>query len=364
MRLEGFCQLDNRPFYQTDTIPKGEVGQFHFHFDQLSFFRNNEYFSKITDGYTLFGNHLIPTLQYQVHPKLRLEGGFFLWQDFGGKGFQQISPIFTARFHHRSNQILMGSLDGGLAHQLIEPLYNFENQFLRRLEYGFQWKHQSRFLEMDTWIDWRNMIREYSQSQEVVEGGLRVEIPFYNGVNSRISFLGQATAFHKGGQIDTTRLPLITWFNIATGLRYQIFFEGASFFKSIDLQVFGLNFLDHSPNRQQIFTKGNAFYANASVCTKWFNFMASYWNGHRFTSHQGGKLYRGISSNISHPDYFESNREIIILRVLRDFKLAPNLYISARLEPYFDLRNQLWEFSHGIFFTYRGNLFSHQFQTQ
>lgn len=357
-------QLDNRAFYSDTPVDSLKVKQFSIHLDQTSFFKNNEYFTKITDGYTLFGAHLIPSVHYQVHPKFRLEVGAFFWKNFGESGFHQIEPVFTAHFHNKSNQLLMGTLDGGLAHQLIEPLYDFENQFQRRLENGFQWKHKSSFLTLDTWVDWRNMIYEYSKSQEQIVGGLRSEIPILSREKSVQSLMIQGTAYHKGGQIDTMGLSLTTWFNGAIGVKSFWNFNQSAAIKSIDFQGLYLLFNDHSNTQQLPFTLGKAIYLNLAFQTKWLTVMPSFWLGENFTTFQGGKLYRSVSSNISHPDLIDKNRRLIILRLLRDFEIAPNLYISARLEPYYDLSNKFWEFSHGLFFTYRGNLFTSKNQHQ
>lgn len=353
---QSMAQLDNQAFFQKEGTDSLSVGRWQVFLDQFSFCKNNEYFSTITDGYTLFGTHLIPSIQIQVHPRVRLEAGVFLWKDFGSSGFRDVQPVFSFRYLAGGNELRMGSLNGGLAHNLIEPLYNFENQMLRRLEYGFQWKHKSRFLELETWVDWRNMIQDYSPTQEQVEGGLTASSRIFQGENAEFSLKTQATAFHLGGQIDTTQRPLTTWFNGALGFQWLYDFEKDAFIRRIDFQGYVLGFKDHSQTRQYPFKQGWAHYSNVLVKTYWLDFILSYWQGNDFSSFIGGKIYRGYGSNISHPGYQEKRREILIFRCMRDFELAPNLYITARLEPYFDLRNNLWEYAYGLYFTYRGNL--------
>jgi hypothetical protein len=351
-----FCQLDNRSFYEEinqDTLSKGE---YKVHLDYAGFLKNNEYFTKITDGYTLFGTHITPTIQYQIHPNFKISAGAFLWKNFGENGIHQLEPIFTARFHKGTNQLLMGTLDGGLSHNLIEPLYDFENQWLRRLENGFQWKHKSSNLELDTWVDWRNMITQNSNEQEKIVGGLNVGIQLLEKDKFKITAIFQGTAYHQGGQIDTTRLPLTTWFNGATGISatWDIGKEGA--IHNLNFQGFLVGFKDNSNTLQLPFSSGKAFYLTALAKAKWIDVMVNYWEGNQFTTLQGGKLFRSISSNIKEPGYYEKTRKLILIRMLKDFKIAENLFISARLEPYYDLSNKFWEFSHGLFFTYRGNL--------
>lgn len=352
---QSFSQLDNTPFYENeDTLKKTHHS---IHLDYSGFFKNNEYFTKITDGNTIFGSHLIPTFQYQAHPNFSIKVGAFFWKNFGENGFHQIEPVITARFQKRSNQLLIGTLDGGLSHNLIEPFYDFENQWLRRLENGFQWKHQSIKLKLDAWLDWRNMIFQNSNEQEKIVGGLSVSVPFFNTENFNVDGIFQGTAYHKGGQIDTTKIPLTTWFNGAIGVSSSINIQSGKILKQLNFQGYLLGFKDRSNTLQLPFESGRGFYLNLLVKSKWLDIMTTYWEGNNFTTFQGGKLYRSTSSNIKEPQYFEKTRKIIIFRLLKDFKISQNIFIVARLEPYCDLSHKFWEFSHGLFFTYRGNLY-------
>jgi len=350
------AQLNNEAFYSKYKSEGLEEKQFSIHLDHLNFLKNNEYFNKITDGRTLFGFHLIPRVMYQAHPKLRLEGGAFLWKDYGSKGFQQVEPVFTARFMAGSNQVLMGTLDGGLQHNMIEPLYDFENQLLRRLEYGFQWKHESSKLKIDSWVDWRDMIYPNSNKQEQIVGGLTVEPILYQGKRTSISLSFQGNVYHKGGQIDTTGIPLTTWFNGAAGAKIRTVPGNGILLKYIEFQGFVVGFKDNSNAKKLPFVGSTAAYLNLSARTRWFELMLSYWKSNGFTSFQGGQLYRSVSANIKNLRHFENSRELIFVRILKDWEVMPDFWISARFEPYFDLKNNLFEFSHGLYFNYRGEL--------
>ena len=350
------AQLNNEAFYmglESDSI----VGkQFTFQLEHLNYLKNNEYFTKIADGRTMFGYQVIPKITYTAHPKLRLEAGAFLLKDYGNKGFRQIEPVFTARFMAGTNQVLMGTLDGGLEHNLVEPLYDFENQMLRRLENGFQWKHKSNGLKLDAWVDWRNMIYPNSSDQEEIVGGLNVEPILYHGKRTKLAGSFQGNVYHKGGQIDTSSLPLKTWFNGAAGFKLRTIPGHGIILKYLEIQGYGLGFLDNSNQKDKSNQKGNAWYFNASAKTLWFEIMVSYWKGRNFNSFQGGALYRSFSSNTKNPDYSEKNRELVFIRLMKDWEIMPNIWITARIEPYFDLKNNLMEFSHGLYINYRGEL--------
>jgi len=350
-----FAQLDNKAFCSpaADSL---ENKQFAVHFEHLNYLRNNEYFTKIADGYTLFGLHAIPELHYQVSPEFRLEAGAFVRIDYGNKGVKEIQPTFTARYSKGNHQILMGTLDGGLQHQLIEPLYDFENQLTRRIENGFQYKFNGKKASLDAWVDWRNMIYSNSPVQEEILAGIRFEPVLLETRLLRITLSEQGTVYHKGGQIDISNLPLTTWFHNSLGTKIDINPGSGSFLKKIQVQAFGVNFLDNSNQKKFKYSKSLSSYFNLSAETKWGTVMLSYWQTSAFPSYQGGKLYRTISSNIKNPGYQEETRKLLFIRIMKDWKIGPDLWITARVEPYFDLRNNLWEFSHGLYINYRGQI--------
>ena len=352
----GYAQLNNEAFYGQFNEDSMENKQFSVHVEHLNFLKNNEYFTKIADGKTLFGYQLIPKIYYQAHPKLRLEAGGFFWKDYGNKGFHQIEPIFTARFMAGNNQVLMGTLDGGLQHNMIEPLFDFENQLVRRLENGFQWKHQSKALKVDAWVDWRNMIYPNSSNQEEIVGGINLEPTLYQGKRTQLSLSFQGNVYHKGGQIDTSNLPLTTWFNGAAGLKLKTIPGNGIVLKHIEFQGYAVGFKDNSFKKALPFNNSAALYFNISAKTQWFEIMASSWNSEGNTSFQGGTLYRSISSNVKNEGYNETSRQLLFIRLLKDWEILPNIWITARVEPYFDLKNNFWEFSHGLYINYRGEL--------
>jgi hypothetical protein len=351
-----WAQLDNSAFYPSEGMDSLETRQFSVSLDHLNFLKNNEYFGKIEDGRTFFGFHAIPRLHYQAHPRFRIEGGLFAWKDYGANGFKQLEPVFTARYMAGPNQILMGTLDGGLEHNLIEPLYDFENQLQRRLEYGFQWKHKSKNWKVDAWVDWRNMIYPNSPEQEQIVGGLLLEPTLYEGRRTKIQLSLQGNAYHKGGQIDTLNLPLITWLNGAAGIKIRTIPGHGIILKHLEFQGYTVGFRDQSNVKSFDFSQSASLYLNLKAKTQWVDLMLSYWNGHDFISFQGGSLFRSISSSPKNPDYFVSQRQLLLVRLLKDWEVAPNIWISARLEPFLDLKTNKWEFSHGLYINYRGQL--------
>jgi hypothetical protein len=90
--------------------------------NSFTFFKNNEYFNKIVDGYTLFGSQLNPQLVYYPTEDLRLEAGVFLWKDFGNPLLQQVRPTYRATWTTNRHQFVLGNIRPHLNHGYIEPL--------------------------------------------------------------------------------------------------------------------------------------------------------------------------------------------------------------------------------------------------
>jgi hypothetical protein len=349
------AQFNNNAFFseEKDSL---EIGQAALFVDHLNFTKNNEYFTKITDGYTLFGFQLMPTVKYRFTNEFSLETGAFLRKDYGSKGFEEFEPVLTARYNSGKHSILMGTLEGGLQHGMIEPFYEFENQLISRLENGLQWKFKGSKVKADAWIDWRTMIYDYSPKQEEVFGGIVAsrEILQAKGWNLSLDF--QGTAYHKGGQIDTIPNPLITWFHAAPG--FKLFYKHAEhgFFRGLGLQAFVPAFLDYSFSNKLPFNKNLSPYVNVSADFSAGTLMLSYWESDGFQHYRGGRLYRTVSSSIHQPGRIEKQRRLLIIRWLSDYKLGPDIWLSTRIEPYFDLENKFWEFSHGLYINFRSKV--------
>lgn len=356
----GLAQLPNQVFYeeQSDSLQS----RIALHLDHLNFLKNNEYFTKMADGRTLFGQHILPTIVFRPASNFSMRGGALFWMDYGKEGFHKIFPVFSAQYQQGAHTVCMGTLDGALAHRLIEPIFDFERQFLNRLEYGFQWKFKNSRSDADVWIDWQKMIYPNDANQERILAGYRWDRLIFEKNKSRLDLMLQGNIFHRGGQIDTNSSPLLTTFSPAFGLRFEQKINSDGFFKSIEFQGFVVDYRKLSPG--QVWAGGFRAnpYLNLSCHTEWFRLMLSYWQSRQYDSWQGGLLYRNLSGSTQHAGWEEKERQLLIIRIMKDWLIAPNIYITARLEPYFDLRTNLFEFSHGLYFTYRGNLWNSNLQ--
>lgn len=320
----------------------------------FTFFKNNEYFNKIIEGRTLLGTQINPQLVYYPTKDLRLEAGVFLWKDFGNSVLRQVRPTYRATYTVRRHQFILGNIRPHLNHNYIEPLLNFERLMLNPLEEGLQYRYLGKRLALDVWVNWQRQQYRYSNYQEELAGGFSSSYRL-GGDNSRWQVLLplQFTATHSGGQIDTLDKPLQTLFNGAVGLDARRKLNGPTI-QGLRFSGYVLGFDDYSPTKGQLpFKYGRGLYLNTTLETRYLNVMLSYWRGSRFISPLGGDLYQGLSRTIADPTFIDRDRRLLLVRLLRDFRIGDAVALTVRIEPVYDFNAKLLDFSFGVYLNFR-----------
>ena len=350
-------QLNNGVFYLPATYNAEKKNDIYINITTLGFTKNNEYFDKIADGYTLFGYQIMPELVYFPAENISITAGIFAWKDFGSTKYSRVAPTFTLDIGWKSLRFLFGTLKGNLEHQLIEPLYDFERVMTNRMENGIQAIfNKDRFL-VDFWINWENMLYTGDPDQEELSGGLITKFKLFDHERFDLDIPFQILGMHRGGQIDDSPLPIKTVFNSTIGVSGLLKFPESSFFHGIKMDDYLVVYDDLSFEKLDAYREGYAFYLNLTLKTKLFDLMVSYWNGDKYISNHGGDLYNSRSTTYKHPDYLEPNRELLIFRLLQDIHILDNLYLSARFEPYYNLVTRKFNFSHGLYINYKHTFF-------
>jgi hypothetical protein len=318
------------------------------------FFKDNEYFNKIIDGYTLYGTHLNPQLVYYPAKNLRLEGGIFLWKDFGNPELKAVRPTFRATWTHGKQQLIFGNIRAHLHHNYIEPMFNFERVMLNPLEEGIQTIYRGKRFFLDQWVDWQRQQYRYSNYQEEVAGGLSTSYrTSRDGSRWTTTVPFQFTAIHNGGQIDTLDRPLRTVFNGALGLetRYQL--QGTNV-RAVRLSGYGVGYQDYSFTKGQYpFRNGWGLFLNGTLETRVVDVMVNYWQGTRFLSPLGGDFYQSASRTVSNPEFLDPHRKLLMVRLLRDIRVSNAAAITARVETIYDLNSKALDYSLAMYFNFR-----------
>lgn len=357
------AQLNNETLLYKQPVNTSFANQVRTGVHIFGFSKNNEYFNQIADGYTLFGYHIMPRVVYYPHANMRIEAGALLWKDFGSAGFQEVQPTFTVKVQKEKWAFLFGTLEGNLNHGYIEPLYDLERIMTNRLENGLQFKYNTHRLRFDSWIDWRKMIYVADPNREEVVGGISSAVTLLtkecargDGDSLKIYLPLQFTAYHKGGQIDNSPLPLVTVVNAAAGFEVEREFP-FRVLHSIYTRNYLVGFKDFSNTKLLDFEEGHGIYLNVGADTKYQNIMLSYWQGDGYVGEYGGKLFQSASTTYKNADAVQEDRRLLILRLMSDVELIENLHLTLRLEPVLDLDNPKLEFSNSLYLTFDTEFF-------
>jgi hypothetical protein len=341
-------QVDNSSLFEPFGSPAGKEKSLHLRVVNLNFMRNNEYFTPIVQGQTFFGYQIAPSLVYFPTNRIRVEAGVFVRKDFGTQDYTQIAPIFSFSYRKDSTAITFGNLEGNLQHNLIEPLYAFERTLTNHLENGFQILHRGRQVQLDAWVDWQQATYPQADRQEHIWAGANLAYCLSKPTQkAQTSIILQGTTFHMGGQNINlpTPSPATNSFQMAGGLRYKrpAWHAEAYYVRTIR---------ELYPDTTLTVRTGNGFYAQIGTkIKKKLHVVLSYWEGYGVDNVLGGDLYK------SFPTYpkgvVQMDRRLLLLRLSKTWKLADNIDLTARLEPYYDFVNQRVEQVQMLFISFR-----------
>ncbi|MGN0234664.1 MAG: hypothetical protein ACI4B5_09610 [Bacteroidaceae bacterium] len=303
--------------------------------DNLTFFRDNEYSSTLTKGYSLPGLWIQPRLAYTPHRQIDFEVGLhasifhgankypnYVYHDIGkwkGKQYQRgahVLPWIRARAQFRYVTIVLGDIYGGQNHQLIEPLFNSETNLSQDPEAGFQLLWDRKHLHSDTWLNWQSYIFEEDSHQEAFTVGTSWKIRPGNTNKSWQWYIPvQLVIQHRGGEQDTTSMGVQTIANAASGAGLSWIPHKRKALTQVFAEANAL-FACQQSGSLWPFDNGTAFHATAGLSLwKRLNFRAGYfiapkhfvslYGNHFFStvSVRDGKSYDGMSTAYAHVEY-------------------------------------------------------------
>ncbi|MFA0962647.1 hypothetical protein AB9P05_12670 [Roseivirga sp. BDSF3-8] len=347
------AQQDNSAFYLSAGPDSARQKTLSVQWDLMGYFKNNEYFAPTLDGYTLFGYQAPIALHYQVNDHWSALGGIYLQKDFGIEGFSTIDPLFSIRYKHGPWFAAFGTLDGSLDHRLIEPLYDFERRLLNPLENGMQFRYHDDRLFADVWVDWQQAIVPGDDEQEIITGGLSFSYKIVDMERASLSVPVQLILAHQGGQTNTANTdPVFTLANGAAGLDFRVREKG--FISSWAVQSYAVMYGGNIPDGLFAYSSGAGLYVNAYAESSVVDVMASYWKGSEYISYLGGDRYVSDSRSVVNPLAVEPDRELFILRFMKDVKLVDGIRLSARAEPFWNLNGGGFDINYGLYILYDG----------
>lgn len=317
-----------------------------FHLTDKNFFKNNEYFNKLNEGYTLLGVVLEPSFIYQPGRSTRLEVGASFLKYSGREGFSDVQPLIRFQYQPSSAfQMVMGSLYGGTQHGLIEPLYRWEQEFMNPVENGLQFLFNTAHFKADIWLQWEKFILRNDPFQEELSVGSSMSyklLPQESTFNLTIPF--QSLISHHGGQELAVDLPLQTLANYASGLKASWQMHGK--LKEVDLECWVMGYNDLSPQKLQGYKSGYGVYPKAGVKVGSFLFQTGYFHGGKFLAIKGEPLFQ--SSLIPKTEYLYPQRNLMTSKLAFSKLIQKGISVAAFAETYTDLYLGNTDYNYGV----------------
>ncbi|MBE9511754.1 MAG: hypothetical protein IMY71_12830 [Bacteroidetes bacterium] len=319
-----------------------------------NFVRNNEYFAPFAEGYTLIGYFIQPELKFQPGEKTMFSAGIHFLKYSGLEHFSQYLPAFS--FHYKPGKhftFILGTLQGSLNHQMEDHMLSFEKYYTHNLENGTQFLFNFNNFRSDLWVNWEQFITKGDPFRERLVFGTSSEISFNNSDNSLRALIPlQTLMIHKGGQIDSSPLPVETYLNSATGLDISI---KTSTEKVIGFRTLFSTFNDLTKKEIYPYQKGTAFYFKTYLETNRTDFSLGYWKGNRFITPKGNPLFSSVYKKTGNTG--DPSRDIFTAFIAYHIELDDFVRFILQGESYYDIERSIFDYSFGLHVLFKQEFF-------
>lgn len=351
MMCSGFSALFSQE-YPDASIPS-LVGDDTLHREGLSFSLNTqgfiydaEFFNPVEPGYTLLGFQGQPEILYRPVSSLTLGGGVYFLKYAGMDHFAIVRPVFYLDYAFSPRfSIRMGTLQGGLAHKLPEPLYKYDLSFSDYNEEGIQFKVNTPNLKGDYWLDWRTFIQPGDARQEELAFGTASTVRLWKKESIQIIAPIYSMIYHRGGQIDVSNLPVRTFGNLAAGLK-AIYgsAENTNFKASAELMLY--HYFDDPGFPIFGETSGWALFPRGTLSWKNWFFSAGYWQADHFYSLTGEPQFQTLSE--IYQIRLNNGKKLMKLQAGLHQNLPAGLQLHIFTSGYWDIPENRFDYAVGL----------------
>lgn len=353
----GWSQYPYQLFIDESIPQKLDSGKLSLQIFNNNFFKNNEYFNKFVDGYTLLGFQFHPEIQYAPSSKVLFSAGVYGLKYSGKDNFTNVLPTFFAHYKPTDNfSLTLGTLQGTNAHELPEPLFGFDRYFENHVENGIQMLLNNAFVKADIWLNWESFILKNDPYQEKLTFGISSMSKPFKGFYIPLYII----VTHRGGQINAREGEsfIETLANVASGLNYE-WSTGVKWPKKVQLEYLHLLYNNLSPTKLQPYDYGYAIYPSLKLKSEHIHIFMGYFNGKSFITPRGEPIFRSVSEK--DPSYFISNRSLVIAKAYVFKNIAKRCVLGAGIEGYYDTETGTIDYSFGLHLNWNGEFILKQF---
>jgi len=324
--------------------------------DNLNFFRNNEFFSDLAEGYTLLGFHLTPTLKYSVNDRLIIRGGLHALKYSGRDDFRKISPYFSLQYRLAPKlSMTLGSYSITNNHRLAAPLFSEERRIYAYVENGLNFKYHHPDFFADLWLDWDQFIYRNDPFREKFTAGGSFDWRVTSGKSKvNLSIPLQLLVRHKGGQINTSGLPTTSVFNYASGVKLD-FSISNSFLRTAGIKFLYLAYKELSDKEVNLYKNGSAFYPVAEAKSEHFSLRVGYWHAQKFYAPSGHPMFQNIS--VDDVNRGERKRHMMTTGFRYRRQVVQGMVLSVLWDNYMNTGNGNWDYTYSLSVSFKEDFF-------
>lgn len=347
----------NESYQKIDT---SRIKNLDFRIESLGFFLNNEYMGKIVDGYTWPGAWVRPKLVYTFSEKLKMEAGAHLLRYHSRDNFTISRPWFSAQYKMSDQlSVIFGNLNQNGNHGLLKQMWEPERIMTDAPEEGIQFLYESKYLNIQNWMSWEQFILRGDPFQEHFTFGLSADGQVYSNSNMVVSVPLQLMVYHRGGEIDSSPLGVVTHYNYATGLKLG-FDIGREFIKKLNFNTYWLGYNCPDGPEPFVYKNGHALSLVLAADTKWGNFSFDYWNAYQFASPFGKKIY--FSASDKDLAFSEDDRSMIAFNYTLKQQVVKDVHFAFQGEALYDLLTSKFSFGFGYYLLINHDFFLKKFK--
>lgn len=316
-----------------------------------SFFDNKEFTGNIKKGYTHPGFYIQPTVKVETE-QYTIAAGFHVLYLAGADTLERLVPVLSAKLRlSNSIALIAGTLESQSGHWLPEPLFKPERLWLNQPETGVQFLYQGNRSKADLWINWERYIKIGSPFQEEFTVGFS-HLLFGNWKDdSNFSNSFHALAFHRGGQIDSTALPVQTHINVGLLPTINLSWLGKT---RLALTTSIYHYKNLSPSFTAYYNSGFAIHPQVKAYRKGLTLETGFWYSNGFVNPRGEELFGSISA--INPINNQKIRRMGTLSIDYHKEFNAEMQINADFRVYYDFHSNLLEYSYTLRLIFDGKI--------
>jgi hypothetical protein len=300
-----------------------------------AFFRNNEYFNTVTEGYTLPGWYFSPEFEWKPDSKTAISFGIHVLQFSGSDHKTKPELRFSVgRLLDKNTTLYAGSLPGSDKHDLSDPVFAHERFYTDKPENGIELLYKNSFLKSDTWIDWKNFIYKGDTTREHFTAGQTIRLSFNRaGGKVKTEIPVSALFNHWGGQISNYSSHVITTVNFTGGIRSEFLYSGKDN-HLVFAEYTGFIFKELTKKGDFGVTSGNGNWFRCGIRSGMLEATAGYWKSHNYYSPLGNPIYGSVpdfDSGLLTPD-----RKMVTFSTALNYLPHRMFSLSLALEGFYD----------------------------